>query len=101
MVRENDLNRKAFWEIVYYYLCETRDVTGKKVRYNHKSEIRRLIISDTKKWFLFDAQDLDKVCQGDIEKLFFKFENKQLPYNSQGKYHSRRKEKTTAQLSWL
>ena len=88
MVRENDLNRKAFWEIVYYYLCETRDVTGKKVRYNHKSEIRRLIISDTKKWFLFDAQDLDKVCQGDIEKLFFKFENKQLPYNDTDTFYA-------------
>jgi hypothetical protein len=27
--------------------------------------------------------------------------DRDLWYNSQGKYHSRRKEKTTAQLSWL
>ena len=32
MVLENDINRKALWEIVYYYLCETRDVSGKRLK---------------------------------------------------------------------
>jgi len=81
MLREEDINKKALWELVYYYLCETRIVTGAHVKRNFNSEIRRLIISDSKNWFLINAQDLDKICQGDIEKLFYKFENRQLTYS--------------------
>lgn len=32
MVMEDDINRKALWEIVYYYLCETRDVSGERLK---------------------------------------------------------------------
>ena len=35
MVQEDDINRKALWEIVYYYLCESRDVSGTKVKPNY------------------------------------------------------------------
>lgn len=87
MVLENDINRKALWEIVYYYLCETRDVFGKKVKINYVSEIRRLIITDSRTWVLINAQDLDKLCEGYIEKLFYKFENNQLPYRDVNKFY--------------
>ena len=81
MTREDDINKKALWELVYYYLCETRVINGTHVKRNYNSEIRRLIITDTKTWFLINAQDLDKICQGYIEKLFYKFENHQLTYS--------------------
>ncbi len=81
MLREDDINRKALWEIVYYYLCETRDVSGTKVKQNFSSEIRRLIVSDSLSWYLFNAQDLDKICKGYIEQLYYKFVNKQLAYS--------------------
>lgn len=64
------------WEITYYYLCETRDISGSKVKIRYESEIRRLIITDSKSWFLINAQDLDKICEGytlnedDIEALY-------------------------------
>ena len=87
MVLEDDINRKALWEIVYYYLCETRDVSGKKVKINYDSEIRRLIITDSRTWVLINAQDLDKLCEGYIEKLFYKFENNQLPYRDVNKFY--------------
>lgn len=87
MVMEDDINRKALWEIVYYYLCETRDVSGKKVKINYDSEIRRLIITDSRTWVLINAQDLDKLCEGYIEKLFYKFENNQLPYRDVNKFY--------------
>lgn len=87
MVLEDDINRKALWEIVYYYLCETRDVSGKKVKINYVSEIRRLIITDSRTWVLINAQDLDKLCEGYIEKLFYKFENNQLPYRDVNKFY--------------
>jgi len=81
MTREDDINRKALWELVFYYLSETRIVSGPHVKRNFNSEIRRLIITDAKSWFLINAQDLDKICQGYLEKLFFKFENHQLTYS--------------------
>lgn len=87
MVTEDDINRKALWEIVYYYLCETRNVSGKKVKPNYESEIRRLIITDSRVWVLINAQDIDKICEGYIEKLFFKFENNQLPYKDVDKFY--------------
>lgn len=87
MVSEDNINKKALWEIIYYYLCETRDVSGKKVKLNYESEIRRLIISDSRIWILINAQDLDKLCEGYIEKLFYKFENNQLPYKDVSKFY--------------
>lgn len=88
MLKEDDINYKALWEIVYYYLCESRDVTGSRVKTKFNCEIRRLIISDSKMWFLINAQDLDKLCQGYIEKLFYKFENHQLTYSDVDKFYS-------------
>jgi hypothetical protein len=92
MVLEDDINKKALWEIVYYYLCETRDVSGKKVKSKYESEIRRLIITDSRAWVLINAQDLDKICEGYIEKLFYKFENNQLNYRDVDKFYSALKE---------
>lgn len=45
-----NINKKALWELVLYYLGETRNVSKKTVTRNTDSEIRRLIITDGLKW---------------------------------------------------
>lgn len=82
MPSQKNINKKALWEIVYYYLCETRDVSHVKVMPMVGSEIRRLIITDSKYWFLINANDLDKICSGFLEKHYYKYANSQLPYSN-------------------
>ena len=88
MLRENDINHKALWEIVFYYLLETRSTDGPRVKTKYGSEVRRLIVTDGKKWFLINAQDLNKICQGYIEKLFYKFQNHQLTYSDVDSFYA-------------
>lgn len=82
MVREDDINRKALWEIVLYYLTETRITNGVKVKNNPNSEIRRLIITDSREWVIISAQDLDKICNGYLEQQYYKYQNGLLSYSN-------------------
>jgi len=56
MVSRENLNAKSFQELVLYYLRERK--TGKNF------ELRYLVITNVFEWFVFDAQD--------FEKLFYK-----------------------------
>jgi len=80
MVSADNINKKALWEIVLYYLLETRDTSGKRVTRKKDIEIRRLVITDGLKWVLIDAPDLENLCDGYLEKHFFKYRNNQLTY---------------------
>ena len=82
MAREDDINRKALWEIVFYYLTETRLTDGKKVKNNPDSEIRRLIITDSQDWIIINASDLDKICDGYLEQQFYKYQNNLLSFSN-------------------
>ncbi|MCL1937440.1 MAG: class I SAM-dependent DNA methyltransferase, partial [Candidatus Azobacteroides sp.] len=53
MVSVNNLNVKSFQELVLYYLRERK--TGKNF------ELRYLIITNIYEWFVFDAQDFEKL----------------------------------------
>ena len=59
MLTVDSINRKGLWELIYYYLVATRDVTGFKVCLNPNTEIRRLIVTNSVEWFIFDANDLE------------------------------------------
>lgn len=52
MVSEEEVNVKAFHEIVFYYLKVTRDTSGEKIRRKPNVELRRCIIYDTKNGLL-------------------------------------------------
>lgn len=80
MLTVDSINRKGLWELIYYYLVATRDVTGFKVRMNPHIEIRRLIVTNSVDWFIFDANDIEKYCTGHLEKTYFKYCNNQLNY---------------------
>ena len=88
MVRIDNINKKALWEIFYYYLENTRDYSGKKVSRYLDAEIRRGIITDTVNWFFFDATDIDKICSGYLENQFYKYKNNQLTFaNDNAKFY--------------
>lgn len=88
MVTESDLNRKALWEIIFYYLIQTRNINGKKLERIKDIEIRRLIVTDSISWFLIDAVDIEKLCDGYLEKHFYKYRNQQLNYaNDTAKFY--------------
>ena len=53
MIATNDLNRKAFHEIIQYYM-EERIV-------NKNLEIKHLIITNTIEWFIFDAAEFERI----------------------------------------
>lgn len=89
MVSRNHVNTKALHEILYYYMVETRDLTGKKVRRKPNVEIRRCIITDTQKWALIDANEIEKIVDGYLENYFYKYQNHQLIYaNDTNKFHA-------------
>lgn len=88
MLNVDSLNRKGLWELIYYYLAATRDTTGFKVCMKPNTEIRRLIVTNSVEWFIFDANDIEKYCTGYLEKLFFKYCNNQLNYaKDTGKFY--------------
>ena len=78
--KDSSLICKGLCELILYYLRATRDVTGEKVKQKSKVEVRRLILSNSLDWYIFDANDIEKLCSGHLERQYFKFVNKQLNY---------------------
>jgi len=78
MITENDLNKKAFYELIQYYLEERIS--------NSNIEIKHLIITNSIEWFIFNATE--------FERIFY--QNKQLQKNfidwNNGKLVSKNKE---------
>lgn len=72
MVTVDNLNRKAFHELILYYLRER--ITEKNL------EVRHLIITNIHEWFIFDAQVFEKLFAQNkaFVKQFEQFESKQL-----------------------
>ena len=67
MISIDNLNKKAFYEIILYYLRETI----KEKNYN----IRHLIITNNLEWFIFDATEIEKIASiKKIQKFYRDFE---------------------------
>jgi adenine-specific DNA-methyltransferase len=72
MISVDNLNGKAFQELVLYFLRE---------RITHKNlEIKHLVVTNIYEWFVFDAQEIDKLFAQNksFVKQFEEFEGKQL-----------------------
>lgn len=65
MVSEKNLNVKSFQELVLYYQRERK--TGKNF------ELRHLVVTNVYEWFVFDAQEFEKLFYQD-KRLLKKFE---------------------------
>ena len=82
MVKVDNINRKALHEIFYYYLESSRDYSGNRVILKSDVEIRRAIITDTVNWFIFDANNIEKICTGYLEQQYYKYKNNQLAFSN-------------------
>ncbi|NVO30255.1 type IIG restriction enzyme/methyltransferase [Hymenobacter lapidiphilus] len=73
MVTPTNLNRRAFHELLYYYL-QDRD---KRADADSKS-LKRLVITNGFEWFIFDALDFDRLfwSNTDLKRQFREFERK-------------------------
>ena len=80
MISEQNINKKALWEAVYYYLEKTIDVSNSKAMVSTQAEVRRLIITDGLKWFLIDSAAVHKIVDGGIERRFWMYKNSKLSY---------------------
>ena len=82
MITEDNINKKALWEAVYYYLEKTIDVSHSKAMVSTQAEVRRVIITDGIKWFLIDAAAIHNIIDGTIERRFWQYKNGKLPYHN-------------------
>ena len=80
MIKVDNINKKAFFELIYYYLENTRDVSGRIPKMKEKTEIRRLIATDSFNWFIFNSNEIEKICENEIENLYYKYKNGLLSY---------------------
>ncbi len=82
MVIQTDLNRKAFHELILYYLRER--ITAQNL------EVRHLIISNVHEWFIFDAQVFDKLFAKNkaFVKQFQQFESGQLSSSNTATFYN-------------
>lgn len=73
MVTSTNLNRRAFHELLYYYLQDR----NKRTDADSKS-LKRLIITNGNEWFLFDALDFDRLfwANTELKSRFREFERK-------------------------
>ncbi|MCM1382834.1 MAG: Eco57I restriction-modification methylase domain-containing protein, partial [Muribaculaceae bacterium] len=82
MVTVENMNKKALWEAIYYFLEKTIDVSKSKAMISMKAEVRRLIITDGFNWFLIDSVSAHAVTDGIIERRFWEYKNGKRPYKN-------------------
>ena len=75
MLDRENINKKALHELIYYYLEETRDYTGKKVKNKLNSQIRTLIATNSAKFFIFSADSIESIVKGNLENYYYNFKN--------------------------
>ena len=75
MVNQNNLNKKALWELILYYLDETRDCNGSKIKIKQNAQIKNLIATNAFDWFIFSSRVIEKFIDGEIENYFYQFKN--------------------------
>ena len=90
--KNSSLVCKGLCELILYYLKATRNVEGEKVRPQYGVEVRRLVLTNSMVWYFFDANDIERLCSGEIERLYFKFAKKQLHYADNQNFYNEIKE---------
>jgi len=74
MVKEDDLNAKAFYETIYYYMNE---------RDSGNDELKHIVITNMHEWCIINALEYDRLFWRDtsFRKLYNDFKNNRLGYN--------------------
>ncbi len=81
MVSRDDLNRKALQELLLYYLRE-------RVSKNN-SRLRKLVVTNTKEFFIFDPQQFEKLFYRDpaLVRTYREFDAGQLTFTDTGTFY--------------
>ena len=80
MVKDGDLMHKAFYETILYYLRERKD---------KNNSMRRIVITDMKTWFIFDALDYNRIFyHSPLWKKFLDFEAKRVSDDSTAAFYA-------------
>ena len=61
MVSKDDFNKKSMWQVILYYL---RERIEKK-----NTHLKKIIITNFKKWFIFDNNDFESIIFSDIKLI--------------------------------
>lgn len=106
MISQSNLNKKALWEIVLYYIEATRSISDGKVKRNPDSEIKNIVITDCKNFFVFDSQKVELLVKGELEKFWEKKENNQLISRNKDIFYDKAKdffakEENVAKLDYI
>ena len=92
MISEANLNKKALWEIILYYIEATRSIQDGKAKRNPDSEIKNLVITDCKKFFVFDSHKVEYIVKGELEEYWEKWKNNHLISSNKDIFYAKAKE---------
>ena len=90
MVKKEDLNAKAFYETIYYYMNE---------RDSGNDELKHIVITNMHEWCIINALEYDRLFWRDtsFRKLYNDFRNNRLGYNDTGQLYEKGLPKTVEQ----
>ncbi len=71
MISVNNINKKALHEAIFYYI-------GERIN-NANFDLKKIIVTDTFNWFIFDSQDFERIFFKDLSKFYKSFVNGQMP----------------------
>ncbi len=86
MINNENFNKKALYEIIAYYINETRDTTNpnNRIKKNEYYDIKKLMITNLVDYYIFSKESIENIVKGDIEDFFF--ENNDLKKEEKYKY---------------
>ena len=92
MLKKNNINQKAFHELILYYLRER--ITAKNI------EVKHLIATNIYEWYIFDVRDFDKLFAQNkqLVKQFTDFEEKRLASTDTSFFYKEIAEKFVSQI---
>lgn len=70
MIQLNNINKRALHEAVFYYL-------GERIN-NANLDLKKIIITDTINWFIFDSQDFGRIFYSSLNKIYKDFTDSKL-----------------------
>lgn len=80
MIKADNLNKKAMHETVFYYLEERKNKSNLNLNY--------ILITDTINWFVFNAQDFDRIFFKPLKKEYEEFTESKLVITKREDFYS-------------
>ncbi len=92
MPLESNLNKKGLWELLLYYIENTRTMTNGKSLRIVNANLRTLIVTNYSKFIVFDAQQIDRLVTKKVIKFYEDFKNGHLQSSNNELFYAFAKE---------